>query len=90
MEKSIIILGVAQFVNILVMRYVGKSFITQPDWNVPAIFRNPFIGKLLVIGPQIALVALIILAFVFTSSPWWFAGASVLAFIIIASPPYGS
>ena len=90
METSIIILGVVQFVNILIMRYVGKNFITQPDWNVPSIFRNPVAGKLLVIGPQVALVALIILGFIVTNSPWWFAGISIIAFIILAPPPYGN
>ena len=89
MTDALIVLSVIQAVNIGLMRYVGKNLITQPDWNVPEIFRNPIIAKALVIGTQILLVTLIVLAFFLTDHPWWFLAGSTGVFFLFAAPPYG-
>jgi hypothetical protein len=89
MDQPFWVLGIIQLVNIGLMRYVGKNFITQPDWNVPALFRNPLIARLLVIGTQVLFVVLIVLAFFLSKSPWWFLGASVGLFFAFSAPPYG-
>lgn len=77
MESNLLILGILQIVSLLVYGWVGRVFISQPGWNQPAIFRNPFVRGVLVIGPFIAMISLIVCAFLFTNSPWLFLGLSV-------------
>lgn len=79
-----------QLLNFFLARWVGKNFVTQPDWNVPGLFQNPLLARLLVIGPQVVFFGLIVAAFFLIVSPWWFLVFSVSGFILIASPPYRS
>ena len=80
--------AVAQLTNCYIARWVGRVFITQPDWNVPEIFRNRVAARMLVIGPQVAFLALVISAFYFVRHPWWYLFSSIAVFILVASPPY--
>lgn len=59
MEKSLFILGIFQVRNLLLYGWVGRVFASQPQWNHPAIFHNAVVRNLLVIGPLVAIVALV-------------------------------
>ena len=85
MESSNTIIWVIYSVITLLFWYVGTFFISQPDYNVPSIFRKPLLGKLLVLLPQLGYLAVIIFGFIFTDNGWWFLG-SVIAAVLILSP----
>lgn len=81
------ILWVVFGVSTILYFWVGKSFISQPDYNVPMIFRNPVAGKILVLAPQLGFLAVAILGFVLTDSGWWYLGAVIAAAVILSSRP---
>lgn len=81
------ILWVVFGVSTILYFWVGKSFISQPDYNVPMIFRNPVVGKILVLAPQLGFLAVAILGFVLTDSGWWYLGAVIAAAVILSSRP---
>lgn len=87
MEDTEIILWVVFAVSAILFWWVGKSFMSQPDYNVPEIFRNPVIGKLLVLTPQLGFLAVAILGFVFTEDGWWYLGAVIAATVLLSSKP---
>jgi len=58
--------------------WVYYTFITQPKYNHPPIFWNPFVRVILVSGPFIGIALLMFLSFFVTSSPWWFISLSVI------------
>jgi hypothetical protein len=64
--------------------YVSRSFMSQADWNVPAIYRNRVLARLLVIAPQAGFLLVPILGFLFTDHGWWYLGAVVAAVIVLA------
>lgn len=88
MEKNLFILAALQVISLLIYGWVGRVFISQPPWAYPAIFRNPVAGGVLVIGTQVAIVAIAVCAFLFTSSPWLFLGLSVAGWIALSARPY--
>jgi hypothetical protein len=90
MESSIILLGVFQALNLLIYRWVGVVFISQPRFNHPHIFHKPIARLLLSYGPLAVMTSLVILAFVFTESPWLFLGLTVAGFIAFAAKPHPS
>jgi hypothetical protein len=67
----------------LLYLYVSKSFISQPDWNVPRIFHNHTVAKLLIISPQVGLAAVAILGFMLTEHGWWYLGAVIAAVVVL-------
>ncbi|MFE8073524.1 hypothetical protein QQM79_20955 [Marinobacteraceae bacterium S3BR75-40.1] len=67
--------------------WVGKIFISQPDYNVPQIFRNPMAARTFVLFPQLGFVAVVISGFVFTEHGWWFLGAIIGAVVLFSSRP---
>lgn len=87
MENIGTILWVVYGVSAIVYLWVGKSFISQPDYDVPPIFRNPVVGKFLVLAPQLGFLAVVILGFVFTDNGWWYLGAVVAAVVGLSSRP---
>ena len=87
METIEIILWILFALCCVLFWWVGKVFISQPDYNVPAIFRNPFAGKFLVLSPQLGFLFVVIGGFVFTDSGWWFLGAVILAVVSLSSAP---
>src|SRR5438552_16646742 len=73
------ILVCTQVLNLLVYRWVGAVFLSQPRFNHPMIFHSPVARLLLAYGPLVTMVVLIVLAFVFThSSCWFFVGSLAL------------
>lgn len=87
METSLLILGVLQVLCLLLYGWVGRVFISQPRWNHPAIFHNPITRGVLVAGPLVAIVALVVCAFLFTNSPWLFLGLSVAGWVALSPRP---
>lgn len=85
---GVITLGVFQALNLLVYRWVNVVFTSQSRFNHPHIFHKPIARLLLSYGPLVVMVALVILAFVFTESPWLFLGLSVAGFIAFAAKPH--
>ena len=67
--------------------WVGKSFISQPNWNVPMIFHNRSIARTLVILPQLGFVIIIILGFTITEFGWWYLGAVVASIVFLTKKP---
>jgi len=67
--------------------WVGKSFMSQPDYNVPRIFRDPVVGKILILLPQLGFLIVVILGFVSTENGWWFLGAVIAAVVLLSSRP---
>jgi hypothetical protein len=84
MEKSLLILGVLQVVNLLLYGWVARVFMSQPQWNHPAIFHNAVIRNVLVMGPLAAMVALVVCGFLFTHSPWLFLGLTVAGWVALS------
>ena len=82
-----VVLWVVFAVSAILFRYVGKSFISQPDYNVPEIFRNPGTAKLLVTLPQLGFLTVAILGFVLTDNGWWYLGAVITAVVLLAPKP---
>lgn len=87
MENVEIILWVAFGLSAGLYWWVGKSFISQPDYNVPMIFRNPVMGKALILLPQLGFVAVAIGGFALTEIGWWFLGAVIAAAVLLSSRP---
>lgn len=87
MEKSLLILAALQVVSLLVYGWVGRVFISQPRWNHPAIFHNPVARGVLIVVPLVAIVALVVCAFLFTNSPWLFLGLSVAGWVALSPRP---
>lgn len=87
MEHAEVILWIVFAVSAILFWWVGRSFMSQPDYNVPEVFRNPVIGKLLVLTPQIGFLAVAILGFVFTEIGWWYLGAVIVATVLLSSRP---
>jgi hypothetical protein len=87
METSLFILGILQVLCLLLYGWVGRVFISQPRWNHPAIFHNPVTRGVLVAGPLVAIVALVVCAFLFTNSPWLFLGLSVAGWVALSPRP---
>ncbi|MEO3680129.1 hypothetical protein ABGI61_13940 [Rheinheimera sp. FR7-31] len=83
-----VVLWIVFAVSAMLFRYVGKSFISQPDYNVPEIFRNPGIAKLLVILPQLGFASVIMLGFIITDNGWWYLGAVVVGVLILVPKPF--
>lgn len=77
----------AQILNLLVYRWVGAVFLSQPRFNHPMIFHSPVARILLAYGPLVTMVALIVLAFVLTDSPWWFLAGSIALWIAWSRMP---
>lgn len=67
--------------------WVGKVFVSQPKFNHPQLFWNPAVAKALVTAPLLGLGAVAVGGFVFTTSGWWFLGAVVAAFVLLAARP---
>jgi len=67
--------------------WVAKTFISQPDYNVPMVFRNPLVGKILVLAPQLGFLAVVVLGFVTTDRGWWFLGAVIVAVVLVSKRP---
>ena len=86
MENTDIFLWFVFGISTILFWWVGKTFISQPDYNVPMIFRTPVIGKLLILLPQIGFLTVAVLGFVLTDNGWWFLGAVVTAVILLSSP----
>lgn len=87
MQKIEIALWVIFIISSGLYWWVGKSFISQPDYNVPMIFRNSIVGKSLVLLPQLGFVCVAIGGFVFTENGWWFLGAVIGAAVLLSSRP---
>jgi len=87
MENIETILWVVFGVSAILYFWVGKSFISQPDYNVPSIFRNPAVGKILVLAPQLGFLIVAILGFVLTDNGWWYLGAVIAAAVVLSSRP---
>ena len=87
MQKIEIALWVAFVISSGLYWWVGKALIAQPDYNVPIVFRNPIVGKSLVILPQLGFVCVAIGGFVFTKNGWWFLGAVIGAAVLLSSRP---
>jgi hypothetical protein len=81
------ILVVAQVLNLLIYRWVGAAFLSQPRSNHPMIFYSPVARILLAYGPLVIMVTLIALAFVLTDSPWWFLAGSLALWIAWSRMP---
>lgn len=88
MEKSLVILGILQTVNLLLYGWVGRVFISQPRWKHPAIFHNAMARNLLVVGPLVVMVVLVVCSFVFTYSPWLFLGLTVAGWVALSPRPH--
>jgi len=87
MENIDITLWIIFGFGTLLFWYIGKVYISQPDYNVPPIFRNPIIGKFLVLVPQIAYLAVAILGFILTDNGWRFLIAVIVAVIFLSPKP---
>ena len=87
MERNLLILGVLQVVTLFLYGWVGRVFVSQPQWNHPRIFHNAVVRNLLVIGPLVVMVALIVCAFVFTHSPWLFLGLTLAGWVALSPRP---
>lgn len=88
METSLVILGIAQGVNLLVYRWIGAVFFSQPRFNHPMIFHNPTARLILCYGPMVTMAILVILAFALTESPWLFLGLTVAGFVAFSARPH--
>ena len=82
-------LWIAFGVSAVLYVWVGKSFISQPDYNAPEIFKNPFLAKVLVLAPQLGFLLVIICGFAFTSDGWWFLGSVIATAVIFSTKPGG-
>lgn len=89
MDGPLLVLGFLQVVALLIYLWVGRVFISQPVTNHPGIFYNPTACLILCNGPAVTMVISVVLAFMFTNSPWLFLGFS-LAGWIACSPRPGS
>lgn len=87
MEISLVLLGIAQALNLLIYRWVGAAFVSQPRFNHPMVFHNPTARLMLCYGPMVAMVILVVLAFVLTESPWLFLGLTVGGFVAFSARP---
>jgi hypothetical protein len=87
MDTGLLALGGLQIATLLLYRWVGRSFVSQPRFNHPAIFHNPTARMLLCNGPFVVGGALIVLSFFLTESPWLFLGLSVAGFIAFSARP---
>lgn len=83
-DTNLIALGLIQTLALLVYRWVGKSFFSQPRSNHPSIFWNPMARTALCLGPVIVIFGMVVLAFFITKSPWIFLAASVVLFGIFS------
>lgn len=87
MDDIYTILWVVFWVSAALHVWVGKVFISQPDYNVPAVFRNPLMGKVLVLTPQLGFLVVAIGGFLFTDHGWWFLGSVIATILIFSSRP---
>lgn len=87
METSIVLLGIAQVLNLLIYRWVGAVYISQPRFNHPKIFHNPTSRSMLCYGPMVVMLILVVLAFVVTDFPWLFLGLTVAGFVAFSARP---
>jgi hypothetical protein len=87
MEASLLILGGIQLVALLLYRWVGKVFVSQPAYNHPGIFHDATARLLLCYGPLVVMAVLVILAFFVTNSPWLFLGLTIAGFIACSVKP---
>ena len=76
-----------QIVALLIYRWVGKVFFSQPRFNHPAIFWNPTSRFILCYAPMVVMAILVALAFFITQSPWWFLGFSFIGFVMCSTKP---
>lgn len=88
MDTVLLILGCIQIATLLIYRWVGRTFVSQPLLNHPAIFHNPTARMLLCNGPYVVGGALTVLSFFLTDSPWLFLGLSVAGFIAFSARPH--
>lgn len=87
MDTSLMLLGIAQALSLLIYRWVGAVFISQPRFNHPMIFHNPKARTVLFYGPMLASVIFVVLAFILTDSPWLFLGLTVAGFVAFSARP---
>lgn len=87
MDTPLLILGILQVIALLLYRWVGKVYFSQPAFNHPGIFRNEIAAMVLCYGPLAAMVVLVVLAFVLTDAPWWFLGLSVAGWVACSPSP---
>lgn len=80
MQVSLLVLGSLQIITLLVYRWVGQVCLSQPLFKHPHIFHNPTARRILLFGPPVCWLALIVLAFSFTDSPWAFLILSIAGF----------
>ncbi len=87
METHLVVLGILQVVTVLIYGWVGRVFLSQPRYNHPSIFHSPAARLVLCYGPLVAMVVLVVLAFVLTESPWLFLGLTVAGFVASSVRP---
>ena len=87
MDATFWTLAAAQVVNLLVYKWVGAVFLSQPRFNHPMMFHNPTARLLLAYGPLVIMVVLIVLAFFLTDSPWWFLAGSLVLWVAWSRMP---
>lgn len=87
METELVVLSVLQGANLLIYRWVGKVFLSQPRFNHPSIFHNATVASALLYGPMVMMAILVILAFFVTESPWLFLALTIAGFIAFSSRP---
>ena len=67
--------------------WVGRVFISQPQFNQPRIFWNPAVAMILANLPFVGFIGITIAGFLFTSHGWFFLGVSIAAFFIFSAKP---
>jgi hypothetical protein len=82
-NKYFILLAVLQGLNLFLHWWAQENF-AKPKLIQPSVFKNPVIGLLLIIAPNIIGLILIVLAFFYTESPWLFLGLSIAGFVAFA------
>ena len=79
-------LVILQLVLVLILRWIGKVYWSQPRHNWPALFQNPLMAIAVVWGALIAFGVNLFLAFAWTDFPWIFLLGSIVAFLFFALP----
>lgn len=87
MDRALLLVCSGQVIALLWYRWIGRVFFFRPQWQHPAIFWNPIVRVILAFGPFVAMVVLVVCAFLFTRSPWLFVALSVGGWIAFSSRP---
>lgn len=86
-QNPLLMLSLLQFAMLLLYSWVARNYYLRPRSEHPMVFWSPMGRFLLSTVPSLAVVGLVVAAFIMGTRPWWFlAGTIFMGMVLIPNP----